>query len=469
MYISEEQIRTILTYEALIPAIRQALIEYSSGKVDQPLRSVLRVKDENSQPSGWFAVMPVVAGDFMAVKTVTFFPGNSILTGAEALPTHLATIELLSRVTGQPLAVMDGRLITEMRTAAVSAVAVEALAPSARTLGVLGSGVQARSHIEALRQVCPAFREPGSVRIWSRDPEKADALAAETRASSTTIEEAADSDVVLTVTGATEPILRGEWLSSTSLVVAVGAVGPHLRELDDEVMAATLIAESRQGVENESGDVLLSGAKVYAEIGEILSGAIRLPPGRRVFKSLGMAIEDLTGAVHVWNALQLAAASPRGENSSTSGIIHKINLPVSGLEHLLSEANQEGINFLETLTQEWSSGENRFEGPGEILYGYFDRGLIVAVGGLNLDHFANDPKTGRIRRLYVRPSWRNKGLGRALVSALVAYAGSTFEMVRLRAKNADAARLYERMGFSPLESPDATHLLHLGPARSLVP
>jgi ornithine cyclodeaminase/alanine dehydrogenase-like protein (mu-crystallin family) len=114
----------------------------------------------------------------MAVKTVTFYPGNAI----SGLPTHLATIELLDRATGEPLAVMDGRLITEMRTAAVSAVAVEALAPNAKTLGILGSGVQARSHIEALRHVQPAFREPGSIRIWSRNPEKAKAIAAETGA-----------------------------------------------------------------------------------------------------------------------------------------------------------------------------------------------------------------------------------------------------------------------------------------------
>ena len=98
--------------------------------------------------------MPVISGEFMAVKTVTFYPGN------KTLPTHLATIELLARDTGEPLAVMDGRLITEMRTAAVSAVAAQSLAPAAKTLGILGSGVQARSHIEALRLINPAFGKP---------------------------------------------------------------------------------------------------------------------------------------------------------------------------------------------------------------------------------------------------------------------------------------------------------------------
>lgn len=302
MYISEDQIRAALSYEALIPALRQALMDYSTGKVEQPLRQVLRVRDEAGVQTGWFAVMPVIHGRYMAVKTVTFFPGNAAL----GRHTHLAMIELLDRSTGEAIAVMDGRLITEMRTAAVSAVAVEALAPrGARTLGILGSGVQARAHVEALRHVWPPFRVPGSIRLWSRNAENAQAAAAEMGVAAVPIEQAAASDVVVTVTSATQPVLQGRWLGQQSLVVAVGAVGPELRELDDEVMAGCLIAESRQGSENESGDVLLSGAKVYAEIGEILAGVRPEPPGgRRVFKSLGMAIEDLAGAALVWERLQ---------------------------------------------------------------------------------------------------------------------------------------------------------------------
>jgi len=309
-YFLEPQIASVLTYEALVPAIRQALIDYSAGPtggVDQPLRSILRVKDGQGNPTGWFAAMPVIAGDFMAVKTVTFFPGNTALTGDAALPTHLAMIELLDRATGQPLAVMDGRLITEMRTAAVSAVAAQALAPEAKTLGILGSGVQAQSHIEALRVVNAAFHQPGSIRIWSRNQDKATSLAADMGATVVSIEEAAACDVVLTVTAATQPVLLGKWLSPNSLVIGVGAVSPHSRELDDDVMAGTLIAESRQGAENESGDVLLSGAKVFAEIGEVMAGtAPPIPGGRRVFKSVGMAIEDLVGARLVWDALKNA-------------------------------------------------------------------------------------------------------------------------------------------------------------------
>ncbi len=298
MYIPESKVQSVLTYAALIPAIGQALMDYSAGKVEQPLRQIIQVKDEAGSPIGWFATMPVVAGSFMAVKTVTFYPGNM------TLPTHQATIELMNRATGESLAVMDGRLITEMRTAAVSAVAAQALAPEARTLGIVGSGVQARSHIEALREVCPAFRTAGSVRVWSRNSENASILALESGAVAVPIEEAAASDVVVTVTSATTPVLFGKWLEANSLVIAVGAVGPNLRELDDEVMRGTLIAESRQGSENESGDVILSGARVYAEIGEVLAGKVSVPTGRKVFKSLGMGVEDLTGAVLTWQTLQ---------------------------------------------------------------------------------------------------------------------------------------------------------------------
>ncbi len=159
MYIPEHEVRSVLTYDALIPAIRQALIDYSAGKVVQPARTVIRAGNAEDHRNGWFAVMPVIAGDVMAVKTVTFYPANAEL----GLPTHMAIVELLNRATGQPLAVMDGRLITEMRTAAVSAVVLDALArPNVTSLGILGSGVQARAHLQALRLVRPSLRKSAS-------------------------------------------------------------------------------------------------------------------------------------------------------------------------------------------------------------------------------------------------------------------------------------------------------------------
>jgi ornithine cyclodeaminase/alanine dehydrogenase-like protein (mu-crystallin family) len=309
LFIAEQQVRRHLTYRALIPAVRQALIDYSAGLVDQPARTILRAGNAEGINNGWFAVMPVVAGDVMAVKTVTFYPGNAAL----GLPTHMATVELLRRATGEPLAVMDGRLITEMRTAAVSAVACAAIAPlhfekPPKTLGILGSGVQAHAHIDALRTVWPEFDE---IRIWSRTPAHAQRLAAETGAHAVSIEEAAAAEVVLTVTSAAQPVLQGRWLAPHALVLAVGATGSSLRELDDELMhSCCVIGESRSCVERESGDVRLSGAKVAAEIGEILArpAAATIPRHQRiVFKSVGMAIEDLTAAHLVWQALCAAA------------------------------------------------------------------------------------------------------------------------------------------------------------------
>ncbi len=211
MYIAEQEVRRHLTYEALIPAIRQALIDYSAGLVEQPPRMILRAGNAEGANNGWFAVMPAIAGDVMGVKTVTFYPGNDAL----GLPTHMAIIELLRRATGEPLAVMDGRLITEMRTAAVSSVAFAGLAPihfatPPTSLGILGSGVQAHAHIEALRHVWPELAE---IRIWSRTPANAQRLAAQTGAKAVAIEDAAAADVVLTVTSAPQPVLHGRWLA----------------------------------------------------------------------------------------------------------------------------------------------------------------------------------------------------------------------------------------------------------------
>ncbi len=159
-YLSEEQVRVLLTYEDLIPAVERALIDYSAGGIQQPVRTVLRVPDHD----GLFALMPAIDGELMCVKLVTVYEKNI------DQPTHQAVIQLLSARTGEPLVAMDGRLITEMRTAAVSAVATRLLArKDARVLAILGSGVQARSHLQALRLV-RGFEE---VRVWSRTPANA--------------------------------------------------------------------------------------------------------------------------------------------------------------------------------------------------------------------------------------------------------------------------------------------------------
>lgn len=302
MYISEDEVRAVLSYESLIPAIRVALIDYSAGKVTQPARMILRAGNAEGGRNGWFALMPVIHGDMMAVKTVTFFPGNAGL----GIPTHMAVIELLRRETGEPLAVMDARLITEMRTAAVSAVAFAELVPlhfdaPPKSLGILGSGVQARAHVRALRHVWPQMDE---ILAWSPTRRHVEQFAEEAGARSVAIEEAAKADVVLTATLSAEPVLQGIWLNPNALVLAVGGIGATQRELDDAVMRSCyLVAESRDCVGRESGDVVGSGAGIQAEIGEILalSKTAAIPKqGRILFKTVGMAIEDLTAARLVW-------------------------------------------------------------------------------------------------------------------------------------------------------------------------
>ena len=315
MYISEQEVRSVLTYEALIPAIRQALIDFSAGRVNQPPRMILHAGNAEDHRNGWFVVMPVVAGDVMGVKTVTWYPANDEL----GLHTHMAIVELLSRATGEPLAVMDGRLITEMRTAAVSAVAFAALAPlhfepAPKSFGILGSGVQARAHIEALKHVWPEMTE---IRIWSRTPCNAQRLADEVGATAVSIEEASGAEVVLTATSAQAPVLKGELLRRDALVLAVGATDASIREIDDQAMLSSfIVAESRSCVERESGDVLLSGAQVNADLGEILARPREeeIPRDRPIIaKSVGMAIEDVTAARLVWQGRQTGSGSSSRE------------------------------------------------------------------------------------------------------------------------------------------------------------
>lgn len=285
MMLSEERVRELLSMEELIPAVRRALAALSAGAAVQPLRVVVPVAEHG----GFLGVMPAYAGA-LGAKLVTFYPGN------RSVPTHHATIVLFRPETGEPLAVMDGRLITEMRTAAASAVATDLLArPNAAVLAILGSGVQARSHLAALRLVRD-FRE---VRVWS--PHRAGAFAAAfgVSAAPSAAEAVRGADVVVVATTATTPVLRGEWLWPGAHVNAVGAVRPNWRELDlDLLRRARIYVESREAAFAESGDVRAAG-RVEAELGEVIAGT---RPGRRtayeitLFKSVGVAVEDLAAA-----------------------------------------------------------------------------------------------------------------------------------------------------------------------------
>jgi thiomorpholine-carboxylate dehydrogenase len=293
LFLTEEQVRKHLRMADLIPAMEKALLDFSAGKATQPVRSVVKVEP----PGGFLGLMPAHTPDGLGLKAVTFYPSNA----ERGIPTHMATIFLVDPETGTPLAIMDGRLITEMRTAAVSAAATKLLASSdAKVLAILGSGVQARSHVEALRLV----RKFQETRVWSPTREHAERFAREIGAKATSAQEAVrGADVIVTVTNSKTPVLKGSWLKPGCHVNAIGACRPDWRELDDEAMSNVVLVDSREGAAKESGDVILSGTKIYAELGEALVGKVPLRASETtIFKSLGMAVEDIAAAMLVYRA-----------------------------------------------------------------------------------------------------------------------------------------------------------------------
>ena len=292
MYLNEQTVGNLLRWDRLIAAMVTALAGFSLGRVLQPVRNMLTIEEGKR----YLGIMPAVAEDAMGAKLVSFYPRNA---GTE-VPTHLAMILLFRPDTGEPLAVMDARLITEMRTAAVSAAATRRLAaPDSRVLALLGSGVQARAHLQALMLV----RHFAEIRVWSRTAEHAERFAEQHNARAMPVEAAVrGADVVVTATSALQPILEGAWLKPGAHVNAVGAPRPDWRELDDRAMANTLVVDSREAVLKESGDVILSKAKIYAGIGEIFAGVKEAPlPATTVFKSVGIAVEDIAAAKLVYD------------------------------------------------------------------------------------------------------------------------------------------------------------------------
>jgi ornithine cyclodeaminase/alanine dehydrogenase-like protein (mu-crystallin family) len=293
MLLDEDAVCRLLRMEDLIPAMARALADLSAGKVVQPVRLMLPVTEHQ----GFLAAMPASTATALGAKLVTFYPGN------RGVPTHHALILLFRPETGEPLVTMDGRLITEMRTAAVSAVATRYLARrDASVLAILGSGVQAGSHLEALRMV-RGYRD---VRVWS--PRHAGAFAARfgVRAAGSAEEAVRGADTVVVATNSRTPVLQGAWLSPGTHVNAVGACRPDWRELDDElVRGARVYVESREAASRESGDVTAAG-EIAGEIGEVVAGT---RPGRRtereitLFKSVGVAVEDIVAAEMVYRAV----------------------------------------------------------------------------------------------------------------------------------------------------------------------
>ncbi len=308
--LNQAQVTSLLPMGECIPLMEAALASLSRGQVVLPLRPVLRIPDRHDV----FAMMPAYSAALPAfgVKLITVFPSNH---GTD-LDSHQGAVLLFDAQHGQLVAMLDASSITAIRTAAVSAVATRLLArDDASTLALLGSGVQARTHLEAIALVRPIT----NVRVWSRTRDHAAAFAAWAERARGVAVEVADSapravrraDVICTVTSSREPVLRGEWLEPGVHVNAVGASQPGARELDSAAVAtARVFADRRESLLHESEDFLapmreglVSERSVVAELGEILTGKAlgRTAPAEiTLFKSLGLAVEDLAAACHVY-------------------------------------------------------------------------------------------------------------------------------------------------------------------------
>ena len=315
--LGEKDVRAVLSMDDLIAAMEAALDQFSSGGVRQPLLSVVAVGDGHA----FYGVMPAYISrpPALGTKLVSVYHSNAAL----GLPSHLATIVLLDPETGALQAVMDGRYITEARTAAVSAASAKHLARTdARVLAVLGSGVQARSHIEALLRVRP-FEE---VRIWGRDAGRVRALrdeiapqiSARIIAAPSAHAAADEADVIALVTASREPVLTRASVRDGAHLCAVGACRPDEREMDTALVRdARVFVDSRAGALAEAGDLVIpiregaiDASHIAGELGDVFGGRV---PGRRnaaeitIFKSLGMAVEDVAAA-----HLAFERASERG-------------------------------------------------------------------------------------------------------------------------------------------------------------
>lgn len=324
--LTEADVKSVLTMDDLIETMGSALKAFSAGQVAQPVRTVIPIHGEHA----FFGLMPAFvrladganSGAAVGAKLVTVFGSNA----ARGLPSHLASIVLLDPETGALQALLDGRYITEARTAAVSAVSSRLLArKTAKSLAIIGSGVQARSHLEALSRV-HTLRQ---VTVWSPNKLRRDAFVEEAKTATgsdpnlhgestnrgqtptvSAVDHAGEAvvgaDVIVLVTSSPTPVIEDGWVKPGAHVISVGACRPTQREMDPALVArARLFVDSRTAALVESGDVVLgiqegrfAADHIVAEIGELAAGAI----GRRsdtevtIFKSLGLAVEDVTAA-----------------------------------------------------------------------------------------------------------------------------------------------------------------------------
>jgi ornithine cyclodeaminase len=315
LVLSHTEVEQLLPMQECIDVMEEALIVLARGEVHQPLRTIIRPPDAK----GVMALMPSFrAGEapIFGLKAICVFPGNAAI-GKDA---HQGGVLLFSSETGELLALVNASAITAIRTAAVSAVATKFLArEDATELAIIGVGVQARPHLEAMACV----RELKRVRVAARRSESAQRFAGELQAKfpfpiepvENAEAAARRADIIVTATTAREPVLKREWISPGTHINAIGTFSPKAREIDTATMAAaTLFVDRRESALNEAGDYLMAAKEgaigpehVRAELGEVLTSAHSGRTSREeitLFKSLGLAIEDLAAAAHAYRKAQ---------------------------------------------------------------------------------------------------------------------------------------------------------------------
>lgn len=317
LFLNSSEIKTLLPMADCIDLMTTALADLSRGQFHLPLRMIVRPPEAR----GLMAMMPAYRNGerrSYGLKALCFFHDNPALNK----DAHQGCVLLSSGDTGELLAIMNATAITAIRTAAVSAVATKLLArPNASTLAIIGTGVQARQHLVALSHV----RRINMARVFSPNPDHPKQLAEEMRGTLpfpvepvTSAEDALkDADLIVTATSSREPVLQRQWISDGAHINAIGTYSPQSREIDSQTMAAAQIfVDRRESAVNEAGDFLLAvqeGAigsdSIVAEVGEVLLGE---KPGRTsdqditLFKSLGLAIEDMACAEYLYEKAKTA-------------------------------------------------------------------------------------------------------------------------------------------------------------------
>ncbi len=318
--INESQVRELLTMSECVELMKMALKDLSQGTAHMPLRSAMWLPDKK----GLLGMMPAynISENVMGIKVVSVFPGNF----NTAFDSHQGGVMLFETNNGRPLALIGGSSITAIRTAAVSAVATDLLArKDARNLAILGSGTQARMHLEALKLI----RDIHRVRVWSLPQKHANQFADKAQKElginievmQSAQEAVQGADIICTLTPASDPILQGGWISNGAHINAVGSCTPTAREIDTQtVVMSRLFVDHRESTRNEAGDFIIprnEGAItddfIQGEIGEVLLGHTK---GRQneieitLFESLGLGVEDLTAVRFIYDkALKMGIGS----------------------------------------------------------------------------------------------------------------------------------------------------------------